>query len=234
MVFHNSSDAIFMLNEQHEIIDVNTTAEKMFQRNKEELLAMGSNLLQKFPFTNEELMAAREIVNSQGVFQKEVEYVRVDGSEFWGLISITKFKVEQDFYVLIRVVDIDELKRTEKQLEYNRNLFTNVFDTSEDGIFIMTSDWIIQYVNNGALSLFQHDIEHFINKYASVLNDMLVVPFSETERQAYVKLVLNNENFQKEQEYYRKDGSTFYGLLTTTPFQSESDSMILIRMTFCK
>ena len=68
--------------------------------------------------------------------------------------------------VLLTLIDITRIKKTEKQLEE----LSEIVQTSDDAIFRVSSDGIIRTWNLGATRLFLHEPENVIGKNIEVLN----------------------------------------------------------------
>lgn len=80
-----------------------------------------------------ELKKNKSVRNAQALFNRE------GGESFWGTISLSVFKNEDQEYFVGSVQDITAQKQTEKQLHESRNFLDNVMRTVAAPIFVKDS-----------------------------------------------------------------------------------------------
>lgn len=120
-IFNESADAIFLVNAATRLsFDCNQRAVEMFEANaKTELLHIEGNVLQRQPFTPEELAMIRQEVQDTGSCHREVEYQTRQGNYFWGDLLVKQIEVATQPIYLVRVVDISDRKQVEMGMVQN-------------------------------------------------------------------------------------------------------------------
>jgi len=124
LLFENSSDAILFTDTDGTIYSVNPAAEKMFGRNKEEIISFNRNEISDE--NDPRLQPALEERRITGSFIGELNYLRKDGTSFPVDITSTIFKDSngiERFSIIAR--DITERKKAEEILRIN-NLQLNL------------------------------------------------------------------------------------------------------------
>lgn len=119
-VFNESADALFLVDMETLLtFDCNDNAVKMFEaESKESLIGIAGHTLQHRQFSAAELLAIAEEINSTSSWSRELEYVTRQGRIFWGNIAAKQITVGDRQMHLVRVTDIDNLKRTEQELRH--------------------------------------------------------------------------------------------------------------------
>lgn len=117
-VFNESADAIFLVDANTvKTVDCNRRAVELFEADsKDELLNIAETILQKKPFTNEEVTDIINELNCQGIWNRELEYITKKGNLFWGSMAAKIIHVAHSQMHLIRITDISERKQQEKAL----------------------------------------------------------------------------------------------------------------------
>jgi len=116
--FDESTDALFLVDPETELItDCNDRAVEMFEaESKGDLLNICSNLLQRYPFTPEELDDISQEIQDTGFWSREIEYVTQKGNVFWASIAGNRISVAGTVTQLLRLTDITHRKEIELQL----------------------------------------------------------------------------------------------------------------------
>lgn len=127
----------------------------------------------------------------------EKEYIRKDGSRWWGMFAAAR--LDEDEAVEF-IIDITETKRTELE----RARLASIVESSQDAIFRCGVDGTIVDWNRGAEQLFGYTAAEIVGK-----NVRLLIPKSRAEEPSrIVQTLLRGEEVQTyETERRRKDGS---------------------------
>lgn len=119
-VFNESADALFLVDTETLLtFDCNDKAVAMFEaEDKEALIDIEGHILQHRQFSTAELLAIAEEIEATSSWSRELEYVTRQGRIFWGNLAVKQITVGDRQMNLVRVTDIDNLKRTEQELRH--------------------------------------------------------------------------------------------------------------------
>ncbi len=141
-IFNESTDALFLVDSQTLLtIDCNRLAVKLFEASdREQLIGIEGHTLQRHQFTNEEINEIGLALENKGFWDREVEYISLQGRYFWGNLATKQITVAGNPINLVRVTDISDRKlaeakilKTSRQLENtNRELETFSYSVSHD------------------------------------------------------------------------------------------------------
>ena len=115
-IFENSQDAVFLTSPDGSILDVNSTAEKMFGYSKEKICELGRNGI--IDVNDPRLPRMIEERNRKGEFKGELKFIRSDKSKFEGEFTTKIFEDRngnQRSVLIIR--DISKRKKAEEDLK---------------------------------------------------------------------------------------------------------------------
>ncbi|BCL35454.1 PAS domain-containing protein [Nostoc sp. MS1] len=117
-IFNESTDALFLVDPVTLLtLDCNRRAVELFEANdKTELIGIEGRVLQRRPFTSNEIDAIVAQIDNKGFWSKEIEYVTRQGKVFWGNIAAKPITIAGRTLNLVRVTDINERKQAEEQL----------------------------------------------------------------------------------------------------------------------
>lgn len=168
-IYNGSADAIFLVDPLSLLIfDCNQQAIIMFEADsKQELMGIEGRTLQKRKFTEAEIDAITDDVETFGVWSREVEYVTKKGRCFWGNLAVTRITVASQEINLVRVTDISDRKYAETVLKESEALFQRITTISPEVIYIVVrhGDGSIhfEYVNAAIEELLGMSIEDFMS-----------------------------------------------------------------------
>jgi len=118
-IYDNSFDALFLVNgKESTIIRANNRAVELFQMKHENdflekhVLDFHKNLLGET-----EAEAIRDTLYKEGFYEGEILYKTNKNNEFWGSIAIRLIHILDIPYQSIRITDITEQKKSEKQIQ---------------------------------------------------------------------------------------------------------------------
>ncbi len=116
--------------------------------NSERMTPASTELMTKI-FEEELKLEAQGDADPSRARTVEIEMVCKDGSTIWVEVNV-KFirnKTGQAIGVLGISRDINECKQAEEALQFERDNLRNIFESIEDGIFVVNQQYDIQYVN---------------------------------------------------------------------------------------
>jgi PAS domain S-box-containing protein len=160
-VFENSSDAILITKTDGTILEVNFTAEKMFNMTQEEFKTAGRDgiLVQ-----DENLKLAQEEPGKIGRVRVELTFKRKNGTSFPGEVTSNFFKDRNGnnrIYMVIR--DISKLKKAEKELVEAEKRYHLVADFTYDWEEWYDAKRRLEYVSPSCERISGYSAQKFIN-----------------------------------------------------------------------
>jgi hypothetical protein len=117
-VFTSSSDALLLVDAHSGMItECNPRAIEMFECvQASELVGASSDSLWRDPLPPEIVEEGRARINRGEAWTREVEHVTRRGRVFWGQMAMARMTADAVGTTLLRVTDINELKRSEERL----------------------------------------------------------------------------------------------------------------------
>jgi PAS domain S-box-containing protein len=117
--FQESADAIFLVEIASSVtLDCNQRAVDLFEASsKPDLVGIQGYILHKELFSAEELAAAQQEFEIEGVWNQEIEYRTLKGRCFWGNLASKRIQVAELQMVLVRITDISDRKQAELHLQ---------------------------------------------------------------------------------------------------------------------
>ncbi|MEH1805701.1 PAS domain S-box protein [Nostoc sp.] len=118
-IFNESADALFLVDSDTQFIfDCNRRAVELFEvSEKEELMNIQGNTLQRYEFTPQELDEIVQEVNHKSWWSREIEYATRKGNFFWGNLAAQQITVAGKAVNLVRLSDISERKKAVEQIQ---------------------------------------------------------------------------------------------------------------------
>ncbi|MEO8404226.1 MAG: PAS domain S-box protein [Chitinophagaceae bacterium] len=163
-----SSEAIFSRGPDKRIVSWNGGAEKMFGISRQQAIGKTAKELGFIKLTDEELTVIETQVARAGVWKSEMDYLRPDGSSFFGSVTANAIKNEPGHITALSFIIKDlslrkqleeQLKRSNEELEEKVRVrteaiisaekqFRHTLDNMMEGIQIHDFNWRYTYVNN--------------------------------------------------------------------------------------
>ncbi len=155
MFVENMHEAVFILDENYNVVDANATARHWYGYRLDELTKL--NLRDIRAATEREKIDThmQQVWNQEGATWETV-HLRKDGSTFDVEVSSTPITIgsQKRFYHLVR--DISVRKKSENALRASENRYHSLIELSPDTIFVHRDEKII-FMNEAGLKLFGAD-----------------------------------------------------------------------------
>ncbi|MEW6733264.1 MAG: PAS domain S-box protein [Acidobacteriota bacterium] len=221
----SAPNGIVMVNEQGNIILVNSQTEKMFGYTRSELLGSSIELLVPKRLHTQHAMYRRDFISDpqarpMGV-GRDLFGLRKDGSEFPIEIGLNPIKTEQGNLVLSTIVDITERKRAEER-------FRLVVESAPNGITMVDTTGKIILVNTQTEKMFGYSRSELLGESIEML-----VPkrFRDTHpaNRTYFMVAPQTRPMGAGRDLFglRKDGSEFPVEIGLNPIQTDQGTMVL-------
>lgn len=141
-------------------------------------------------------------VYKDGVIRFEWLHTKIDGSDLFVEVTLTKFKIEDDELLHVHWKDISDKKEIEYQLEYSRKRFAEVSKISSDWIWETNKEGIYTYVGYRVKDFLGFEANEIIGKSPFDLMKKDEVPkvkkvFLEYISQQFAFKDLKNTNIHK-------------------------------------
>ena len=157
-------------------------------------------------------------VVEDGAYATEMGHARKDGTTFltWMEATAVKDSGQQPIEIIASAIDITERKYMEQALRENEEKYRRLFDNAPLGIFQASLAGQVISINPAFTHMLGYDSpEDAMKTIQNVAADLFVDP---NRRAEIIHLMTDNPDLRTfENEYRRKDGSTFIGQLNVTP-----------------
>lgn len=142
MIFNEAKDALFIVNPKTNMIEsCNKAAVEMFEvQNKNELFNPFGSCFRKNPLGEMEQLELDSILEKEGAWTGEVEFISKSGREFWGAVSLNAFEFNTQMHRLLRVIDITDLKKSEQVLKS----YAEALEESKSRLYSLTSELLVK------------------------------------------------------------------------------------------
>lgn len=232
-LYESLPDGVVLTNANGEILRVNLHAERLFGYSRDELLGQPVEMLipERFRVGH---------VSQRNVYHHdprprpmgaglELFAKRKDGTEFPVDIMLSPFETKEGMLVVAVVRDITERKRAEQALKASRAMLEKLFESSPDGILLVTSlEGRIVRVNAQAEKMSSYSREELVGRSV----DDLIPPRSRNPH-GFNRLTYRPEDRAEGAgailELYakRKDGVEFPVEITCSPVETDDGEMVL-------
>jgi len=153
----------------------------------------------------------------------EITAVRKGGEEFPVELAITRIRTGDGPLFTGHIRDISERKRAEAQLRESQQLLASITHNITDGIYRRLADGTQAFVNEALLRMFGYASLDEVSKVA------VDAHYVRAERRAELLALLerNGQCKHQEVEFRRKDGGTFWGLLSAIAVRDPASGEML-------
>ncbi|GAB3713588.1 hypothetical protein GCM10027592_52930 [Spirosoma flavus] len=173
-------------------------------------------------------------------YDNEIEMLRFGGETFWGRIEVNTFvnTVDQGQLALVRITNLDRLRRTERELEHSIRRNEAIFANATIGIIVCDQKGQIVSANQLAHQLFGYPRNELETLMIEQLVPMGVSRYHQKLRESFntdpqVRSMGHNRDLHAQ----RKDGSVFPVEISLSYFQLEDELYVvayIIDITFKK
>lgn len=217
----NISEGIYR-SDKNGLIYVNQAFANLFgYETPTEVLKSDAPVLYKDPKQRELLI---ELLEKEGHFEnQEVIFLRKDKTEFICLTSSTSYTDENGTLFWDGAIrDITNERKTLEEIRRNEQLIKSISQNINEGIYRSTDTEGLIYVSDGFVKMFGYQTPQEV---ASLDPDELY-RHPEDREKLRKRLEEDGRCENLEVEFRRKDGTFFYGSLTSTSFVDETDQVI--------
>ena len=154
----------------------------------------------------------------------ELHVRRRDGSTFWAMFSANRITVSGQPATLNGIYDIDQLKKTERELRATEQRFRAIADAAPFGLLITRwSDGRILYANEAAAGLSGYSPAGILARQSS---DLYADP---TKRDRYVEALKQEGSVRGIEFWARKpDGSQFWAAISARMIEFAGETAVLV------
>jgi PAS domain S-box-containing protein len=223
---NQSNDAIYTVDAAFKIKTWNRGAQKLYGFTEEEVLGKDSNALLNTTMSADEITRVVMEIAEKDYWSGELKRKTKDDRDIYVLSSNTPIRDKDGVITGYTAVsfDITEQKRLREQV----NHLANIVEHSSEAIISRGFDRRMLSWNKGAEVLFGYTKEEAIGKTAKELG---MVQMEEQEMQAITQEVIQKGSWKSEMAFFHKDGSPFYGAVTSNAVrneQGEVNAMVFI------
>jgi len=159
-LFEQVNAAVFLINTQGKIIEVNMKAHDYFQYDFSEEPIFFYDLLSELVDWNETI----EDIISRGGITFETQGIRKNKAQFPVEISTSLFSLHSEPVILALVQDITERKEKQKLIKENEKKYRRLFEATNDGMIILDARGEIIEINSKALEMLGRKKEDVVEK----------------------------------------------------------------------
>ena len=217
------SEGFIIVNEDQNIIALNSAIEKMFDYSKGELTNKPLNSLIPITYHKNHTSHFKTFIKasakrSMGI-GKTLLGAKKDGSTFPVEVGLNPFKVDDKTYIMALIVDITK----RESVEENLMIKSKALQSASNGIIItdaLKKDNPIIYLNAAFKKLTGYSEEEILHKNCRFLQ-------ADDRDQDSIKQLQhafkNGESCQTEIRNYKKDGTLFWNELNITPVKNSNN-----------
>jgi diguanylate cyclase (GGDEF)-like protein/PAS domain S-box-containing protein len=139
VVMENAPIGMTLVNPDGQTIYVNQAFADMFGRTRSEILSLTTHDLVAPEMADEAAaQVAAVLATRQDGYRAERLYVRADGTRFWGLISVSTVRVEDDAspaFFVAQITDIDRARRSEAAVAEAESRWNFALESAGQGVW---------------------------------------------------------------------------------------------------
>ena len=152
-LFSNAPFAIVLFNIEGTILDCNDASGIITGYSKEELIGKNFRNINFYVDVNSANIEVREEKVKDGKIPKtrDILLYKKDGSQFWARTNIEFIYLKDKTYLQTIIQDVSEQKESQIKLEESEEKYSNLFQHSNDGIFLHDLDGNITDANQKVL-----------------------------------------------------------------------------------
>ena len=173
----------------------------------------------------------KELLKNSVCLNQEAQFRRKDGTLLWGLLSASVIELDGVPCILTVVRDLSETKKAEERLATSQNAlrasearYSTAFEASPNAVNIFRlDDGMYLEVNKTFLETMGFEREEVIGRTSQELN----IWADPSDLQDIVELLRQKQVFRGEIKQRKKNGETFWGLMSASVFEYEGTSCVL-------
>ncbi len=204
----NISEGLYRSRPGGGIIYANKALAKMFGCSSvEELLALKTIDFYADPSHRDALM--NSVYENGMISNLEVFYRRKDGSTFWGEVSATLTKDNEDNDIFEGAIrDITHERESKQKVEESERILTSINQNISEGVYRSYSKGGLIYANDAFAKMFGYDsVEEILS-----VKSLDLYPRLKDRKKLTKNVISHGSRSNIETRFKRKDGSIFWGL----------------------
>lgn len=229
-IFHATHDAMFIVDlDAASIVDCNRRALETFDApDKNAIRDTEGPWWQRLPLTLAASAIKAHLENAE-YWHQELELVTQKGRYFWGDVTVAKLYLPGRSLHLMRVADITERRRAEEALRSSESIFSAVFNSSRDALFLGNiANGTVMECNPRAVELFDAPSKNAIlSRPGHVL---LRHPLSRTRLGEILGKLEFGEILKEDMLFRNHKGRSFWGEMVAVKLDSPLNHVYLVRV----
>ena len=213
---NQSNDAIYTTDAYRKIISWNKGAENLYGYAKEEMTGNEPNATLKTVISELETDAILKEIARKHYWTGEIKRKTKAGKDIW--VRSSSSAIRDDKGVITGYVSVSFDITEQKKLQDEVNHLTNMVEQSSEAIISIGLDQRIISWNKGAEKLHGYSKAEAIGKAASALG---LIHLPDDEIKEAVHQVVEKGVWKTEMNFFRKDGSSFFGAVTANLIKNE-------------
>jgi len=225
-VFDLSPEAIVTLDLKGNVTDINGRVFDWLGFKPEEMI--GKNLAQ-IPFLNKEsLIRAQENfkkrVAGENVPSYELDFVTKNGEKLVGRVMATQItdRKKKITGLIVMISDITRFKESEEALKESEKKYRQLVDLAQEGIWLIDEKAITIFVNPKMAEILGFKSEEMLGRHLFSFMDEKKVEIAKQNIERRKQGIKEQHDF----EFLKKDGSTIYTSLETSPITDKNGKYI--------
>lgn len=217
-ILENTKDHIFSINRNYEIKLCNTAVMNFTREVWGVETAPGINLLETWPKEVMEMLIPKFEDAMQGKTSGISFKLQQGGESLYFTASVNPIKDNGNKVegVSFFARDISEQEARKREVRHQQDLLFSISKNIQEGIFRTTREEGIQYINHAFIEMFGYENEDELKTIN--LDELYADP---NQRQEIISFMAENTFFiNKEVKFRKKDGSHFWGLMSSTKLEN--------------
>ncbi len=222
-----TDDSIFLINRKYELIDCNNNFEDHFYARYGNRPEIGNVLIEMFPPEySESTRILKERIDKCLQGYQRTYYDRISLGSYESISELKFYPIRNAFQHAIGVavfsIDITEQKQSEELIRRNQQLLSSINRNIKEGLFRTSKSNGTLYVNQAFIAMFGFEDEREARQanYSEFFADEVM--FNSINEELRKNKSLTN----KEVKFRKKDGSVFWGLLSTSETEDQDGQLI--------
>lgn len=166
----NLSEAVYRSSREKGIIYANDAFYRMFGYQKGAVIT-NTDLSLLYESASVRSQFLEEIDQKRLICNREMLMRRVDGSQFWALLNVTKVQSDQEIFYDGVITDITEKKQKETELKTSEISYKNLFENASEPIYILDRKYHFVDINAAACAMYERPKSEMIGKQPTFIFD---------------------------------------------------------------